>query len=167
MNTALSGYVAFAWLLWFLTESFVRGLSVFIYAGGDLKLMNRLTILEAITNVVMSLILLRYAGVAGVLIATVLARIIIVIPYLVKYLFGRGITLTFNNHFWISHIGLLVLSIVLAFADLNRTETFLSAILLLLYSLIFHDFKGIRLDSGLLRSLTFRMREILNFKHEF
>jgi O-antigen/teichoic acid export membrane protein len=74
---------------WILFETIVRGTTMIIYAFGDLKKLAIFSIYEAVSNLVLSLILGKYYGLVGVALATALSRTFTIGIYLPSFLWKK------------------------------------------------------------------------------
>ncbi len=70
-------------IIWIIFESFVRGLTSIIYASSDLSGLTSVSFFEAFSNILLTLILIKSLGLIGVVLGTVLSRVVTVlyIPY--------------------------------------------------------------------------------------
>jgi O-antigen/teichoic acid export membrane protein len=57
-----------------ILDTFIRGITSFIYASGDLKKWTLVSMFEAISNLVLSIILINYWGLFGVALATLISK---------------------------------------------------------------------------------------------
>ena len=65
-----------AFVVWIVFESFIRGVTNCIYASGKLKGLTVISFIEAILNLVLTIILLESIGLLGAVLATILSRMI-------------------------------------------------------------------------------------------
>ncbi len=63
-------------VLWIIVESFLRGISTFIYASSDLFGWSVISLIEALLNVSISMLLVGQFGMVGIAFGTLISRLI-------------------------------------------------------------------------------------------
>lgn len=98
-------YLTIVFVFWIFFESFCRGITAVIYASSDLSGLTIVSFLEALLNIIITLILINLIGLLGVAIGTVMSRTISVfyIPFKINKM------LNINNFDFIWRIILNVL----------------------------------------------------------
>ena len=65
-----------SFVLWIITESFIRGITSILYASSDLKKLTVFITIESILNIFLSLFLVKQYGIIGVTLGTVFSRLV-------------------------------------------------------------------------------------------
>ncbi len=65
-----------SFVLWIISESFIRGITSILYASSDLKKLTFFISIEALSNIILSLFLVQKFGIIGVTLGTVMSRLI-------------------------------------------------------------------------------------------
>jgi O-antigen/teichoic acid export membrane protein len=63
-------------VIWIILESFIRGITNIIYASGDLHGLTIVSFFEAVLNIILTLSLIEDLGLLGVVLGTVLSRVV-------------------------------------------------------------------------------------------
>lgn len=92
-------------VIWIIFESFIRGITSIILASGQLKSLTLVSFIEASFNIMITLLLINSLGLIGVVLGTVISRIItlIYVPFKINKI------LNINNYLYIK---MLVKSII-------------------------------------------------------
>ena len=92
-------------VIWIIFESFIRGITSIILASGQLKSLALVSFLEAFLNILITILLIDSLGLIGVVLGTVISRIItlIYVPFKINKI------LNINNYLYIK---MLVKSII-------------------------------------------------------
>lgn len=151
---------------WIVFETIFRSTTAIIMVYGDMKLWSLISVLEAIMNVLLSLLLVKPFGLLGIAFGTALSRTITTGPYMLYYFFNKGF---FDKSYIISIVGLLIKSIpsVIFMAFINfyfKPETWLSLFLTgataSLINILFFD--GVKIYQGRNRGIKHILHSILN-----
>ena len=67
--------LASLYIVWLISESYLRGIFVFSFASGKLNTAVLVSILEAVFNIILTFVFLSLVGLYGALIASILARV--------------------------------------------------------------------------------------------
>lgn len=109
----LSEKAVFVLFINFITGGMLTVFSIFVEATGQFSRRGWASIASAVINVILSIILLKVTnwGIGGVVLATVCARIIVVVPAYIKIIskdvFSKNI-----GKFWIMYIGTMGLTLI-------------------------------------------------------
>jgi O-antigen/teichoic acid export membrane protein len=164
MNLGL--LVTFAWVLWFALESFIRSLSVLIYAKGDLGLFSILSVIETVLNVILSLFLIKFFGIAGVLFATIFARCLLVFPYILYWLHKNHFKLNFDFYFLLKHFLLLIIGLAPIIFSFEVESRVIFIPIVLVFSLLFFELKGAPLSKKYFEFSLKRFKSIISLEYE-
>jgi len=74
----------YVFVLWIIQDAFIRGSGVVLMAAGEMKEWAVLSIVEAVANIILSVILGYFIGLVGIALASLIARMPVFIGILVK-----------------------------------------------------------------------------------